>query len=251
MRLSAAEQLKLSRNQCQQQQSSSSVHQTPLTKILSPRSVWRFQTPRTDVLSSTIIEDTAAEEKAMKPSPENTSPVSRLNPGRPLDLCSNLTALHIADYEEKCSSPYNDRLITNKSEVTSDPIIKSQNERNRESNIGARIDSTWIMSSARNTVTDQDIASLCSQRDMASTMMQYSEDSFQPKIQDPMSALESRRISNQLARAQFLASTPTSNNQTQNVYFRNRFRARSESPQHAAIQNVARSTSVPTLETAL
>jgi len=252
MRLSAAEQLKLSHQQCQQQpqQLSPNTHQSPLAKVLSPRSVWRFQTPRTDVLSSTIIEDTAAEEKAMKPSPENTSPISRLNSRRQLDLCIDLpNHLRITDYK----TANNDRLTANKApinELNFDPAIKSLNQNNhiQELIISTSDNPTRTTSPAE---TSQDTSFVLSQNDIISTTIQ-SKDIFEFKNQDPVSALESRRISNQLARAQFLASTPTSTNSSHNLYFSKRFRARSESPRHAVTQNVApRSPSAPTLETAL
>ena len=259
MRLSAAEQLKLSRQQCQQQlqQSSPNANQSPLAKVLSPRSVWRFQTPRTDVLSSTIIEDTAAEEKAMKPSPENTSPISRLNLRRQLDLCSDLAShLRIVDHEDKAANL--DRLTANKmsnaNELNPDPTIKllNQNNKTQELITNAPNNPARIASPAKTTITGQDTSSLTSRNDISSTAIRYSKNSLEPNNQDTMSALESRRISNQLARAQFLASTPTSTNSSQNLYFSKRFRARSESPQHAVTQNVAtRSPSAPTLETAL
>lgn len=256
MRLSAAEQLKLSRQQCQQQQqqqSSPNTHQSPLAKVLSPRSVWRFQTPRTDVLSSTIIEDTAAEEKAMKPSPENTSPISRLNLRRQLDLCTDLAShLRIVDQESKVAN-VNDRLaaskMSNANELDLDPTIKLLNQNNKTQELITNAPD--LASPAKIAITGQDISSLAS-RNNVSTAMQNSKSSLEPKNQDPVSALESRRISNQLARAQFLASTPTNTNPSQNFYFSKRFRARSESPQHAVTQNVAtRSPSAPTLETAL
>lgn len=255
MRLSAAEQLKLSRQQlsCQQQQSSPNTHQSPLAKVLSPRSVWRFQTPRSDVLSSTIIEDTAAEEKAMKPSPENTSPVSRLSRRRQLDLSSDLaTHLHI-DYEDKTAN-LNDRLTTSKmsnvNEVNFDPTIKLLNQNNKIQELITNTpnEPARTASPAKTTIAGQDPSSL----NNINTTIQYSKSSLESKSQDPVSALESRRISNQLARAQFLASTPTNTNPSQNLYFSKRFRARSESPQHAVTQNIAaRSPSAPTLETAL
>lgn len=257
MRLSAAEQLKLSRHQCQQQQQQSSpnAHQSPLAKVLSPRSVWRFQTPRTDVLSSTIIEDTAAEEKAMKPSPENTSPISRLNSRRQLDLCIDLpNHSHVTDYKDKAN--LNDRLTANKmsiNELNLDTAIKSLNQNNHiRDSITSTYDDIRTASPTRTTITSQDTSSLLSRNDIANTVIQYSKDMLESKSQDPMSALESRRISNQLARAQFLAGTPTSTNPSQNLYFSKRFRARSESPRHAVTQNVTpRSPSAPTLETAL
>jgi hypothetical protein len=202
-RISAAEQLKLSRQQCQethyqqQQQhspaSSKLGQQTTLTKVLSPRSGWRFHTPRTDVLSSTIIEDAAAEEKAMKPSPESVLARQRLAaPGgarRQLEV-SNLTQR----------------------------LDKSDKE--LENRLQAAAD----------------------------------------EPDSPIKAIESRRISNQLARAQFLAS-PTAPKDL----FGRRFRARSESPQQsvqrkkipetasqvAQVEPVTRSPSAPTLETAL
>lgn len=260
MRLSAAEQLKLSRQQCQQQQQQSSPtsHQSPLAKVLSPRSAWRFQTPRTDVLSSTIIEDTAAEEKAMKPSPESTSPISRLNSRRQLDLCSDLpNHLRITDHEDRTAKLSNDRPTTNTkstNKLNPDPVIASLNQNNRTQELVAvaHNDTARIASPVKTTRIDQNISSLPSQNDIARTVLQYSKDSLESKNQDPVSALESRRISNQLARAQFLASTPTSTNQSQNIYFSKRFRARSESPQHTVTQKIApRSPSAPTLETAL
>ncbi|EGI65257.1 hypothetical protein G5I_06295 [Acromyrmex echinatior] len=251
MRLSAAEQLKLSRQQCQQQpqQLSPNTHQSPLAKVLSPRSVWRFQTPRTDVLSSTIIEDTVAEEKAMKPSPENTSPISRLNSKRQLDLCIDLPShLHTIDYK----TANNDRLTANKApinELNFDPAIKSLNQNNH---IRELITSTSDPTRTASAETSQDTSSVLSQNDIINTTIRCSKDILEFKSQDPVSALESRRISNQLARAQFLASTPTSANSSHNLYFSKRFRARSESPRHAVTQNVApRSPSAPTLETAL
>ncbi|XP_071572258.1 uncharacterized protein Gukh [Temnothorax nylanderi] len=259
MRLSAAEQLKLSRQQCQQQQQQSSpnAHQSPLTKVLSPRSVWRFQTPRTDVLSSTIIEDTAAEEKAMKPSPENTSPISRLNSRRQLDLCIDLPShLRVTD-KDKAANFNNDRLTAKKTSMDDldlDTAIKSlsQNNHIHESITSTSDDPTRTASPAKTTVTGQDTSSLVPRNDIASTAIRYSKGTLESTSQDPVSALESRRISNQLARAQFLASTPTSTNPSQNLYFSKRFRARSESPRHAITQNVApRSPSAPALETAL
>ncbi|XP_029175749.1 uncharacterized protein LOC114944137 isoform X2 [Nylanderia fulva] len=244
MRLSAAEQLKLSRQQCQQQlQSSPNAHQSPLAKVLSPRSVWRFQTPRTDVLSSTIIEDTAAEEKAMKPSPENTSPISRLSLRRQLDLCNDLTShLRIVDHEDKTAN-FKDKLMASKisNELNLDPAkLLNQTKTAQEPVINdpARI--------AKAPITGQDTSSLTFRNNITG------KSSLESMSQDPISALESRRISNQLAKAQFLASTPTSTNPSQSLYFSKRFRARSESPQHAVTQNVAtRSPSAPTLETAL
>jgi len=252
LRLSAAEQLKLSRHQQQQQhQQQSNTHQSPLAKVLSPRSIWRFQTPRTDVLSSTIIEDTAAEEKAMKPSPENTSPISRLNSRRQLDLCNDLPdQFRNANRENKIMNLCNDRLMSDKASKKGsnpDSIIKSLNQVNRIQELTSN--ATRILPFTENTITGKKDSFLPSQDDIIKA--QYSKDSFGSKNQDPVSALESRRISNQLARAQFLASTPANTNPSQNLYFSKKFRARSESPQHATIQNVARSPSAPTLETAL
>ncbi|KAL0120960.1 hypothetical protein PUN28_008582 [Cardiocondyla obscurior] len=256
MRLSAAEQLKLSRHQSQQQQSS--PNQNSLTKVLSPRSVWRFQTPRTDVLSSTIIEDTAAEEKAMKPSPENTSPISRLNAKRQLDLYIDLPShLRVPDYKADFDKINNDKLTACKASMNEldAAIIKSLNQNNRlQESIRSTSDSpTQIASPARTVSTGHDTSSSLPQNDITGTAILCSKNALESKIQDPVSALESRRISNQLARAQFLATTPASaNSSSQNLYFSKRFRARSESPRHAVTQNVApRSPSAPTLETAL
>ncbi|XP_029035050.2 serine-rich adhesin for platelets isoform X2 [Osmia bicornis bicornis] len=237
-RLSAAEQLKLSRQQCQQQQSSPTIPQpTPLAKVLSPRSVWRFQTPRTDVLSSTIIEDTAAEEKAMKPSPENISPVSRLNARRQLDLCSDLP-----DYL-RISKENNDRVPSASAEASD----SKPGEHVRTTN-----ESRLVVSAAGQNVSVQSVPASYSQNPTTSPTVQYSANSPQltTSCQQAISAFESRRISNQLARAQFLASTPTIN-QTPNTCVKKVFRARSVSPQNPGSQNVARSPSAPTLETAL
>lgn len=250
MRRSAAEQLQLSRNQSQQQQQQSSpiAHQSPLAKVLSPRSVWRFQTPRTDVLSSTIIEDTAAEEKAMKPSPENISPISRLNFRRQLDLCSDLpTHLRLADRETTNKTPTN--------ELDADPTTKLRNLSNTTQELTASVPNNpaRIASFAKSTIPGQDTAFSHPQITAANTATQYLKTALSTEWKDlaPVSAFESRRLSNQLARAQFLASTPTGTNQAQNLYFKKRFRARSESPQHTTTQNVERSPSAPTLETAL
>lgn len=233
-RISAAEQLKLSRQQCQdahqQQQPSSpkpSNQQIPLTKVLSPRSAWRFQTPRTDVLSSTIIEDAAAEEKAMKPSPETPSPVSTFPPPpssrRQLDLGTS-SSTETRDIEELKNS-----------------INDSKSQQQQRS-------------------------------------LEKREKELENRLQaeaDPIKAIEHRRVSNQLARAQFLATPPSSGNAVPHKdLFSRRFRARSESPQqHNSGNNsstrdlsppnsttntasgegalVARSPSAPALETAL
>ncbi|XP_076248376.1 NHS actin remodeling regulator GUK-holder [Calliopsis andreniformis] len=256
-RLSAAEQLKLSRQQCQQQQSSPTIQQTiPLAKVLSPRSVWRFHTPRTDILSSTIIEDTAAEEKAMKPSPENTSPISRLNARRQLDLCNDSSKMG-----NEASDPCINRLLNNEasSEVkaTREAEVPSRNIQTQESSTEnhpaitnhSRLAQNGPAQSPSPTPSVPD----SSQSNIVSPTIQYSPTCSQltPSCQQAINAFESRRISNQLARAQFLASTPTSGNQSHTTYVRQVLRARSVSPQNSATQNVARSPSAPTLETAL
>lgn len=243
-RLSAAEQLKLSRQQCQQQQqqqqqsSPASVQQTPsLAKVLSPRSIWRFQTPRTDVLSSTIIEDTAAEEKAMKPSPENASPVSRVNARRQLDLCDDLPDEDSRVDSKRAPPPRggsDERTLTN--DADRDP---SKSEKTAEQ----------AFDEGRN---NQGETENCASTDSLATAIPYPVNCGQltPSCQQAISAFESRRISNQLARAQFLAGTPTAQGAA-TAYAKTIFRARSESPQNPSIQSVARSPSVPTLETAL
>ena len=276
IRLSAAEQLKLSRQQqCQQQQypqhhtqyqpTPQTGSQVQLAKVLSPRSVWRFQTPRTDVLSSTIIEDAAAEEKAMKPSPEGPlPPASRLNPRRQLDLCSDLP----------------DRLARN--DAHNEKVRNDNTNTMMSSNINNGIPLgtdriTQISGSNRLTSNNQKSSSFaptqnlsCVQRvpamyvhnlqntQQTSHQSQYGTlyNSAQsiPRSQTTPSSnfTESRRINNQLARAQFLAGIPAeNNNQRQSAYFQKRFRARSESPQPSAAHSVARSPSAPTLETAL
>lgn len=116
-RVSAAEQLKLSRQQCHQQHQPRSQQQSPsqpsLVRALSPRSVWRFQTPRSDVLSSTIVEDAAAEEKAMELSPENQAlHGGRLRTRRQLNLCPispiKKTVDHASRYSEISRNSGND-----------------------------------------------------------------------------------------------------------------------------------------------
>ena len=256
-RISAAEQLKLSRQQCQegQQQCSSpsklSNQQTPLTKVLSPRSAWRFQTPRTDVLSSTIIEDAAAEEKAMKPSPETPSPVTHLPPSgipttqappamrRKLDMSEtsmeemknaineNKNMQQFQQYEQQLQHHQQQQQYQPQQQIQSRPLEKKEKE---------------------------------------------IENRLQAIDDNPIKAIENRRMSNQLARAQFLASNNiASNPNAQKDLFHKRFRARSESPQQNTHQNrvfnssspnnqmvtpppssvVTRSPSAPTLETAL
>ncbi|KAI4480660.1 hypothetical protein M0804_010213 [Polistes exclamans] len=268
-RLSAAEQLKLSRQQCQQQQQQQqqllqsptivNPSQIPLTKVMSPRSVWRFQTPRTDVLSSTIIEDTAAEEKAMKPSPENTSPISRLNSKRQLDLGNdppqpnNLRSMMEQDnIFESCdgrlSSVISNSYFDNK---------KDNRTPKRTAQIEPKVLSSFtvVENGAATITTTATTTTTTTTNNNTDISLQYSQNSAQitSKGLETVNAIESRRLSNQLARAQFLASTPISNDrQGQSAYFGKRFRARSESPKHVNSQNVtARSPSAPTLETAL
>ncbi|XP_076290081.1 NHS actin remodeling regulator GUK-holder isoform X2 [Lasioglossum baleicum] len=244
-RLSAAEQLKLSRQQSQQQQSSPTIpHTTPLAKVLSPRSVWRFQTPRTDVLSSTIIEDTAAEEKAMKPSPENTSPISRLNARRQIDLCDDLLN-HLTS-----STPR-----SNVADISNDDVLPLDNVGDCD-NVGPPASNNYPTINLQISTTQSISPIQCvpdSEHNAMNPKIQYSYNSTQltPSCQKAINAFESRRISNQLARAQFLAGTTSTGNNAHNTYVRQIFRARSESPQNIVPQNVARSPSAPTLETAL
>uniref|UniRef100_A0ABD2X8Z5 WASP family protein member n=1 Tax=Trichogramma kaykai TaxID=54128 RepID=A0ABD2X8Z5_9HYME len=235
-RISAAEQLKLSRQQQLQepsQQTASPIKHTnqqiPLNKVMSPRSAWRFQTPRTDVLSSTIIEDAAAEEKAMKPSPETPYPVTKLPPvstnsRRQLDMADENKK------EELTNVLKESKKVTNQL-APSRPLMKNEKEL---------------------------------------------ENRLQAIDDNPIKAIENRRISNQLARAQFLAgnsATSAADNNPKDL-FGARFRARSESPQQNAHQHrvlnsgspssqaqqqaasaadaiVSRSPSAPALETAL
>lgn len=238
MRISATEQLKLSRQQCQefqqQQQQQALVSpkpppQLPLTKVLSPRSAWRFQTPRTDVLSSTIIEDSAAEEKAMKPSPDTPLPTARIplsnNVKRQLDLTGSNN--DSKDLEEM-------KNIINETKTVQRALEKSEKElENRLQLIDGNA-----------------------------------------SVDNPIKAIESRRMSNQQLRAQFLAANNTAaeTNSNQKDLFNRRFRARSESPQQhnpnqrrttttsssaaasptpPANSEVTRSPSAPALETAL
>ncbi|XP_033322565.2 NHS actin remodeling regulator GUK-holder isoform X2 [Megalopta genalis] len=267
-RLSAAEQLKLSRQQQSQQQQSSPTtpHTTPLAKVLSPRSVWRFQTPRTDVLSSTIIEDTAAEEKAMKPSPENTSPISRLNARRQIDLCSDLLG-HLSSSNPRSSvADHSDDVLpldgVGRFDATTMKEIETYGRRQepatRDGALSAGDNCPTVhpqTGTDRNASPVQCVSDAYSEHSAVNPAIQYSYNGTQltPSCQKAINAFESRRISNQLARAQFLAGTPsTGNHGGQNTtYVRQIFRARSESPQNIVPQNVPRSPSAPTLETAL
>lgn len=271
VKLSAAEQLKLSRQQCQQQQQSlqnTQQYQTPPIKVLSPRSAWRFQTPRTDVLSSTIIEDAAAEEKAMKPSPENPSPISRLNSRRQLDLCSDLPEhLNNQNYEEEIrtydglsSESFTDVGIRMRPYLRTDGetlgrinfSVRQGLENNELSNEGT------TRTSKRNVLTGQRAPVPHVQNIVGHTMKEASQNAPQssaqiiqtPRSHAPPNTFETRRLNNQLARAQFLANIPNNHTQNQNTYYQ-QHRARSESPQHVIAHNVSRSPSAPTLETAL
>ena len=242
-RLSAAEQLKLSRQQCQlQQYSPQNTLQSPLSKVLSPRTAWRFHTPRTDVLSSTIIEDTAAEEKAMKPSPENTMPSAKSK--RQLDL------LNVQ--KDNQGTPSDNRFCTK--------LMKELNNTSDMTKTQSNTDNKTELSQI-----SADLGNISNQRVPPLHLQNYAmnikdqEEKNSPlntsaqtrSSQDAISAFENRRLSNQMAKAQFLASGPVSHSQNQNSVFQKRFRARSESPQHATTQNVPRSPSAPTLETAL
>ena len=248
-RLSAAEQLKLSRQQCQLQQSPQNSPLSPLSKVLSPRSAWRFQTPRTDVLSSTIIEDTAAEEKAMKPSPENTMPSAKSR--RQLDLCNQRN-----NQESQTDNRFSTKLmkeLNNASDIrTQNPEYKTEStsENRTEFRTDNRVEIPQISDSRVPHLHSQNPLSNLREEEMRNSCPKTSAQSR--SSQDAISAFESRRLSNQLAKAQFLASgLPVSQNQNQNPVFQKRFRARSESPQHAIAQNVTRSPSAPALETAL
>lgn len=248
-RPSAAEQLKLSRQQCQQQQSSPIQHTTPLAKVLSPRSVWRFQTPRTDILSSTIIEDTAAEEKAMKPSPENTSPISRLSARRQLDLCSETGSEATDTCINRLSLDKVDCCVSKPREAQ----LSSKNFQETTENYTVIANDNHLAHSIPQSTPAQSVSNSYPQSNIAASAIQYSSNSSQltPSCQQAINAFESRRISNQLARAQFLASTPTNTSPGRSTYVRQVLRARSVSPQSPATQNVTRSPSAPTLETAL
>lgn len=118
-RISAVEQLKLTRQQKQGTLPSSGTvsnsytsrspaeKRTGTSKLLqSPRSntIWRFASPRTDVLSSTILEDCAEEEDASN-SPQYCQPTPQLPPAtsdsvghssvqRPLNLSFDKNARH-------------------------------------------------------------------------------------------------------------------------------------------------------------
>ncbi|XP_023727427.1 mucin-5AC isoform X2 [Cryptotermes secundus] len=118
-RISAVEQLKLTRQQKQGTLPSGGTvsnsytprspaeKRTGTSKLLqSPRSntIWRFASPRTDVLSSTILEDCAEEEDASN-SPQHSQPTPQLPPAtsdsaghssvqRPLNLSFDKTGRH-------------------------------------------------------------------------------------------------------------------------------------------------------------
>lgn len=252
VRISATEQLKLSRqNQESQQQQTPPTPKTnqQLGKVMSPRSAWRFQTPRTDVLSSIIIEDTAAEEKAMKPSPDTPSPVSRFPPvptsRRQLDLTNDKSnsSLNLEELKNVINENKN-------SQQQQRPLEKS------EKDFENRLQAIVLDNSSNSSCNDNS----CNNK----TTKNVQND-------NPIKAIESRRMSNQLARAQFLAGSASTTTYPQKDLFDKRFRARSESPRQNAHQNnnnnteehttkansqiesstVTRSPSAPTLETAL
>lgn len=202
----------------------------------------------------------------MKPSPENTSPVSRLNARRQLDLCSDLPEyLRIPDSEDKTAYAYNDRLTLDNSDLSDakHPATIEPSDRNVHEQEVARRNCT--MSNNNNCLTNTCVSN--ASQAAANVSERHSQgkvttcpatihntpncSQLTPSCQQAISAFESRRISNQLARAQFLAGTPACTNQGRNIYAKNMFRARSESPQNSATQSVSRSPSVPTLETAL
>src|SRR5436190_1214067 len=114
----------------------------------------------------------SAEEKAMKPSPENTSPISRLNFRRQLDLGGDLAShLRIADCEKKTVNLNNDRLTTSKvsraNELNLDPIkLLNQNNKTQELITGAPDNFAQIASPAKTTQNDQNISSLTSRNDV-------------------------------------------------------------------------------------
>ncbi|KAJ8868917.1 hypothetical protein PR048_030458 [Dryococelus australis] len=81
-RMSAVEQLKLSKQQKENNNAKTCVSRSPADKrgngsklLQSPRSLanWKFASPRTDVLSSTILEDCAEEENTSGSPQDNTS----------------------------------------------------------------------------------------------------------------------------------------------------------------------------------
>lgn len=200
-RVSATEQLKLSRQQHHYQQQHQQQHQQyqqyqprnqqqspqqpSLARALSPRSVWRFQTPRSDVLSSTIVEDTAAEERAMKLSPENQTQNNKLPARRQLVL-SGISPIS----KQESTMGYNRNISSEHFEMN--------NRLSRVNNVDLNSDN------------------------------------------------ESRRLRNEKARADFLATGIA-------PILQHGFRARSESPRNptSSAKSVTRSPRAPTLETAL
>lgn len=199
----------------------------------------------------------------MKPSPENTSPISRLNARRQLDLCSDLSNYSsVVDLGTRALDACNDRLPGNVAAVDSryakeaESLIRNVQARElttRNSVATAGDNRLAQTGTPQSTSVAQAVLDPYSQCNIGLPAMQYSSSCSQltPTCQQAINAFESRRISNQLARAQFLASTPASTNQGHNTYVRQILRARSVSPQNPATQNVTRSPSAPTLETAL
>lgn len=198
----------------------------------------------------------------MKPSPENTSPISRLNSKRQLDL-GNEPANDLRDTINK------DDLIvdscdvkTLSSVVTPDSRLDSNKDNSTPKRI-AQIEPKVLTSynpieNGASTVGVKTVqaTNIATTSNTGVSPLRYSHNSSRltSKGQEAVNAIESRRLSNQLARAQFLSSTPTiaDDRVQQSTYFGKRFRARSESPKHVNSQNVAtRSPSAPTLETAL
>lgn len=156
-RISAVEQLKLTRQQKQGTLPSSGTvsnsytprspaeKRTGTSKLLqSPRSntLWRFASPRTDVLSSTILEDCAEEEDASN-SPQHSKPTPQLPPAsasvghssvqRSLNLSFDKNARHspskdINQEEKPLTSQQNLRESSPKAAMKS--LAKNSNSKN-------------------------------------------------------------------------------------------------------------------------
>lgn len=178
----------------------------------------------------------------MKPSPENTMPSAKFK--RHLDLYNV--------QKEKNESQIDNNVTTKlfkEINNANDMILKTRTDMKYDSKTELPQLTTNL-----STISDQRVPPVYSHIETKikeqDTKNSYLKSSVQSNAQDAISAFENRRLSNQLARAQFLASGP-SNSENQNSFFEKRFRARSESPQHAKAQNVTRSPSAPTLETAL
>lgn len=178
----------------------------------------------------------------MKPSPENPTASCRFNSRRQLDLDQKMP-------ENSTRNGTNEERTRNKENGAShgnQQTLKSYDNIEQRPNVAQ----------------SQHFSNISNLRQSNGAAITYQGSGQRLSANQATMSYETRRINNQLARAQFLAALPTpsnnnvnnnssNNNQRQSAYFEKRFRARSESPQPSNARGVSRSPSAPTLETAL